>query len=207
MTLHLRCCLVSATHAIPVDALNAVAQGVLTGVGRPGIGALLNAAGYWGLGMPLACYLGLYLGWGVKGFWTALLTTSAVMSGVQFMIILGLSWWSEVQRAAARMAEQEEQAADNKAAELGSLLGKPMLIRGISNASSNGSLIEALSSEESYRMNHVEVRETPSEVGAAQPLDEGCSFAVAPPAVVDAIDVVVQQVGAKVAGFEAAAVK
>jgi hypothetical protein len=29
------------------DALNCVAQGILRGAGRPGIGAVLNSAGYW----------------------------------------------------------------------------------------------------------------------------------------------------------------
>jgi Na+-driven multidrug efflux pump len=41
--------LLSVCSCVPAagDALNCVAQGILRGAGRPGIGAVLNSAGYW----------------------------------------------------------------------------------------------------------------------------------------------------------------
>ena len=130
------CCAVAAA----VDALNAVAQGILRGAGRPGIGAVLNSAGYWGLGVPLASYFGLYLGWSVRGFWAALLTTSAFMSVVQFAVIFKFDWQREVDRAAEMMSQHEDQAADIKAADLGGTVGGPVLVRAISSAGSLGGL-------------------------------------------------------------------
>lgn len=106
-----------------VDALNCVAQGILRGAGRPGIGAVLNSVGYWGLGVPLAAYFGLHLGWSVKGFWAALLTTSATMSVVQLAVIARFDWGKEVARAAALMEQHDEQAADGKAADLAAAVG------------------------------------------------------------------------------------
>jgi hypothetical protein len=130
------CCAVAAA----VDALNAVAQGVLRGAGRPGIGAVLNSAGYWGLGVPLASYFGLYLGWSVRGFWAALLTTSAFMSVVQFAVIFKFDWQKEVDRAAEMMSQHEEQAADIKAADLRGAVGGPVLVRAVCSAGSLGGL-------------------------------------------------------------------
>lgn len=122
-----------AAVAAAVDALNAVAQGVLRGAGRPGIGALLNTAAYWGLSLPLAWYFGLRLDWSVKGFWAALLITSALMSVVHSAVILRLNWEQEVQRAAKRIAKHEEQAAVVKGEGLQGVLAQAVLIRSVSS--------------------------------------------------------------------------
>lgn len=94
-----------------VDALNAVAQGVLRGVlrgaGRPGIGAVLNTVAYWGLALPLAWYFGLRLEWSIQGFLAALLITSGLMVVVHSVVVMRLCWEQEVQRAAKRMVKHE----------------------------------------------------------------------------------------------------
>jgi hypothetical protein len=96
-----------------------MAQGVLRGAGRPGIGAVLNSLGYWGLGVPLAALLGIRMGWGVHGFWAGLLATSTVMAVVQLAVISAFDWRREVQRTAQALQQQAEEGADAKAAALG----------------------------------------------------------------------------------------
>lgn len=113
------CCRVVLPPTPAVDALNCAAQGILRGAGRPGLGAVLNSAGYWAVGVPLAAYLGLYLQLSVKGFWSALLTTSTVMAVVQLAVIVRFNWEAEVERAARMLEQHEDSAADAKAAGLG----------------------------------------------------------------------------------------
>lgn len=114
--------MMGSTPSAAVDALNCVAQGVLRGAGRPGLGAVLNSAGYWGLGVPLAAYFGLYLGWSVKGFWLALMTTSAIMAVVQLAAIGRFDWEKEVQRSAQLMAEHDHQAVATKEEDLDAVM-------------------------------------------------------------------------------------
>lgn len=116
------------------DALNCVAQGILRGAGRPGIGAVLNSAGYWGLGVPLAAYFGLYLGWSVKGFWLALLTTSSFMVIVQLAVIARFDWDKEVARSARLMAQHDDQAADAKASDLADAVSGPVVVTAVSSS-------------------------------------------------------------------------
>jgi hypothetical protein len=141
----LLCCSVCCCTST-VDALNCVAQGILRGAGRPGIGAVLNSVGYWGLGVPLAALFGLHLGWSVKGFWAALLATSATMSVVQLAVIARFDWGKEVARAAALMEQHEDRAADGKAADLAAAVGGPMIIQAVQGSSSYESLYAAGSS-------------------------------------------------------------
>lgn len=60
---------------------------VLRGAGRQGLGAALNLAAYWGIGIPLAALLGLKLRLSAPGFWLALLCTSGLQSLVQALVI------------------------------------------------------------------------------------------------------------------------
>lgn len=111
-----------------------MAQGILRGAGRPSIGAVLNSAGYWGFGVPLAAYFGLYLGWSVKGFWLALLTTSSFMVVVQLAVIARFDWDKEVARSARLMAQHEDQAADAKASDLADAVSSPVVVTAVSSS-------------------------------------------------------------------------
>lgn len=125
-------CTFGSVSSCAVDALNAVAQGVLRGAGRPGIGAVLNTVAYWGLALPLAWYFGLCLDWSVQGFWAALLITSGLMVVVHSVVVMRLCWEQEVQRAAKRMAKQE---ATGPRAEAWSVSGvPPVLVRAVSSS-------------------------------------------------------------------------
>ncbi|MFT3923756.1 MAG: MATE family efflux transporter [Myxococcales bacterium] len=52
-----------------MDGLQTVSGGVLRGMGRPRVTAVLNLVGYFALGIPLAYYLGLRTSLGIAGIW------------------------------------------------------------------------------------------------------------------------------------------
>lgn len=106
-----------------------------------------------GLGVPLAAYFGLYLGWSVKGFWAALMTTSAVMAVVQLAVIARFDWHQEVQRTAQLMGQHEDEAVDMKAADLAAAVRAPVVIRAVGSCGTVscdetvGSVLQGLGSE------------------------------------------------------------
>ena len=70
------------------DGVQAVAAGALRGFGDTTVPFALAAAGYWGLGFPLAWYLALHTGFGPAGAWTGLavgLTAVAALLTLRFL--------------------------------------------------------------------------------------------------------------------------
>jgi MATE family multidrug resistance protein len=51
------------------DGLQAGSSGILRGMGRAQITAVFNLVGYFAIGIPLACYLGLHTALGLRGIW------------------------------------------------------------------------------------------------------------------------------------------
>jgi MATE family, multidrug efflux pump len=62
------------------DGLQAVAAGVLRGVGDTRGPMLINLLGYWVLGLPLSVYLGFVADWGPVGLWWGLVLGLAVVA-------------------------------------------------------------------------------------------------------------------------------
>jgi MATE family multidrug resistance protein len=68
----------------PLDAVHAVGAGVLRGMGRPTVPALMNFVGF-AVGLPLAYLWGVRGGHGILAIWVALtLRLGAVSAGVYF---------------------------------------------------------------------------------------------------------------------------
>jgi MATE family multidrug resistance protein len=53
------------------DGLQVAATGALRGLKQTRSTMVINTIAYWGLGLPLGAWLGLYLKWGAPGFWLA----------------------------------------------------------------------------------------------------------------------------------------
>jgi multidrug resistance protein, MATE family len=51
------------------DGLQAAGSGILRGMGKPQVTAVFNLVGYFAIGIPLACYLGLHTKLGLQGIW------------------------------------------------------------------------------------------------------------------------------------------
>ena len=67
------------TH-VAGEGANTVLAGVLRGCGRQKIGAVINLTMYWGLGLPLSCFMAFKLGLGAMGLWTGLACTASLQS-------------------------------------------------------------------------------------------------------------------------------
>ncbi len=63
---------------LPGDGLNSVMGGVLRGSGRQGVGAALNFATYWCLGLPLVWLLAFKAGLGIAGLWAGIAATTTL---------------------------------------------------------------------------------------------------------------------------------
>src|SRR3546814_7685850 len=55
------------------DGIQVLSAGALRGLKDTRVPMLLAACAYWGIGMPLGAWLGLWLGWGPRGMWTGLI--------------------------------------------------------------------------------------------------------------------------------------
>jgi hypothetical protein len=85
---------------MPGDGLNATVGGMLRGAGRQELGAVLNLASYWGLGLPGAYLLGVRAGWGLKGLWAGLIICTSVQAVVMLVVLFRFNWQREAERAA-----------------------------------------------------------------------------------------------------------
>lgn len=63
------------------DGLQAVATGALRGLGDTRMAMIVNLAGHWLIGLPIAYVLCFTLGWGVRGLWLGL-STGLIVCGV-----------------------------------------------------------------------------------------------------------------------------
>jgi MATE family multidrug resistance protein len=78
-----------ATALIPLagvfqvfDGLQAVAGGILRGLGETRVAMVVNLLGYWGLGLPVSYVFGVHLGYGPAGLWWGLVLGLAVVATI-----------------------------------------------------------------------------------------------------------------------------
>ena len=75
------------------DGLQAVATGVLRGLGETRMAMIVNLAGHWLIGLPIAYWLCFSLGMGVRGLWLGL-STGLIVCG----IVLTWYWHRRITR-------------------------------------------------------------------------------------------------------------
>ncbi|OQY18955.1 MAG: hypothetical protein B6I36_05620 [Desulfobacteraceae bacterium 4572_35.1] len=71
----------AAIYQVP-DAIQVSSAGALRGCKDTRTPMLIQTIAYWAIGLPIGCYLGLFLNWGARGFWIGLicgLTSAAIM--------------------------------------------------------------------------------------------------------------------------------
>jgi multidrug resistance protein, MATE family len=73
------------------DGLQAVATGVLRGLGETRMPMLWNLAGHWFIGLPLAYVLAFNLDFGVIGLWWGL-SSGLIICGVALLVV----WWRRI---------------------------------------------------------------------------------------------------------------
>lgn len=89
------------------EGANTVIAGVLRGCGRQKIGAAINLAVYWGVGLPVSAALAFWVGLGSLGLWTGLACTASAQALILSMCVFRFDWESEAKRAQALVAAGE----------------------------------------------------------------------------------------------------
>lgn len=74
------------------DGLASVASGVLRAQGRQKIGGVVNLVGYYGLGIPVLLWLGIYSGVGLMGLWIGIGLGMMVIGMVESWCVLRADW-------------------------------------------------------------------------------------------------------------------
>lgn len=72
----------------PFDGVQTVATGALRGVGDTRTPMLMNLAGHWAIGLPVAYWLCFVRGWGIEGLWTGL-ALGLILIGAALVGV----WW------------------------------------------------------------------------------------------------------------------
>jgi MATE family multidrug resistance protein len=78
-------------------------------MGRQLTGLLANVIGYYIIGLPVGALLAFYAGWRVTGLWWGLIIGLVVVSAgyIVYLAVL-VDWNKEVELAAKRIQEQED---------------------------------------------------------------------------------------------------
>ncbi|NXF87084.1 S47A1 protein, partial [Eubucco bourcierii] len=97
------------------EAMCGACSGVLRGIGKQKFGAILNAVGYYGVGLPLAAVLLFVARIGVVGLWLGMLACVALLCTSFIIYICRMDW-----RKAAEEAQRRAGVTQSLPAELNS---------------------------------------------------------------------------------------
>ncbi|KAJ5756777.1 hypothetical protein N7533_006320 [Penicillium manginii] len=84
------------------DAIAAVTNGILRGLGRQEIGGYIQLFCYYAIAMPISMGTTFSLGWGVMGLWTGVALALLLVSAIECIFIRNISWERSVEEAMAR---------------------------------------------------------------------------------------------------------
>jgi MATE family multidrug resistance protein len=87
------------------DGLNGSCGGVLRGMGRQWVGALVNCLSYYGGALPGGIYLAFH-GWGLAGLWMGQCVALSLVGTLEWIIVGWSNWEKEVQRAVDRLDDE-----------------------------------------------------------------------------------------------------
>ena len=106
------------------DGLGTVTGGILRAKGQQNVGAVLNLAGYYVVGIPVGLVLAFHAGMGIYGLWAGLTMALVIVAGfgvwsesfvivflltgspdclVFYPVCMGTSWDDEVEKAYSRL--------------------------------------------------------------------------------------------------------
>jgi MATE family multidrug resistance protein len=88
------------------DTMGAVAGGVLRGMGRQRIGALVNLPSYYVIALPIGLVLAFKTSLGLTGIWIGLTIALLLVCAVEIAVILRCDWETLVEEAQAALEDQ-----------------------------------------------------------------------------------------------------
>jgi multidrug resistance protein, MATE family len=84
------------------DGLNGSCGGVLRGMGRQWVGALVNVVSYYCGALPAGIYLAFH-GWGLAGLWVGQCVALYLVGALEWVIVGVSNWDREVEKARERL--------------------------------------------------------------------------------------------------------
>lgn len=98
------------------DGLNGSCGGVLRGMGRQWVGALVNLVSYYGGALPAGIYLAFH-GWGLAGLWVGQCVALYLVGALEWVIVGMSKWERECERALERLETSEAGNDEDQRAE------------------------------------------------------------------------------------------
>lgn len=86
------------------DGIQACIAGIMRGMGRQHLVALLNFLGFWGIGIPLGAALAFSVGVGLPGLWWGLAAGLTTTAGLGVIVTLRTNWEEQAEAALRRVA-------------------------------------------------------------------------------------------------------
>lgn len=116
------------------NGATALLSGILRGSGRQKVGAIVNGAANYGVGLPLQLLLAFRLGGGVAGLWWGIAVAATLQAIVLAVLVSRFDWQREAARAAklvrhlsqASLLSAERQQRQAAAPDPAALLGSPV---------------------------------------------------------------------------------
>ncbi|GAA5939098.1 MATE family efflux transporter [Sporobolomyces koalae] len=99
-----------------MDGLSGAMSGVLRGAGKPGLGAYINIAAYYMIGLPVGMFV-TFAGpkWGLNGLWVGLTVSLSITGTILTYVVWTMEWEkeSEVTRMRLGTAKRDEEESLN----------------------------------------------------------------------------------------------
>ncbi|XP_075053834.1 multidrug and toxin extrusion protein 2-like [Mixophyes fleayi] len=121
------------------DAVNCVCGGILRGIGKPKIGAITNAVGYYLIGLPIGITLMFLVKLGIIGLWTGLLFPVLMQSFIYLPYIIRTNWIQICEEASIRAGIKHQKVLETNT------LGEEMCSTGFSSAENGNNSLVSLS--------------------------------------------------------------
>ncbi|TPX64592.1 hypothetical protein SpCBS45565_g05753 [Spizellomyces sp. 'palustris'] len=90
------------------DAIGAGVGGILRGCGRPDLGAYINLAGYYVIGLPIGLIATFKYNMDIAGLWMGLTVGLFLVSLTMLIIVYRLNWTGEADRARTRIMKVDQ---------------------------------------------------------------------------------------------------
>ncbi|CAG8977440.1 hypothetical protein HYALB_00007772 [Hymenoscyphus albidus] len=91
-----------------IDAIAGVFTGIIRGTGKHYIGALIQAVGYYAIGLPCSIVTAFTLGWHLDGLWAGISIAMFIICVSQGFYVFILDWDKLVEEAKSRNALDSE---------------------------------------------------------------------------------------------------
>ena len=82
-----------------IDAIAGVINGIIRGVGKQYIGALIQTLGYYAVGLPCSIGAAFSLGWHLRGLWAGISIAMLLICVLEGLYLYLLDWSSLVEDA------------------------------------------------------------------------------------------------------------